>query len=136
MALLEVRAISKSYPSSSGAALVVDDVSFTIARGETLGVVGESGSGKSTVARMILGLIEPTAGSVVFDGQRITGASQAEMRLLRRRMQPVFQDPFAALNPRMRVAQIVTEPLRIHRRQDGVAATRADLDRQAGELLE
>jgi ABC-type microcin C transport system duplicated ATPase subunit YejF len=142
MALVEAEGLSKSYPRRSGFAglvksenLVVADVSLRIERGETLGLVGESGSGKSTVARLILGLIEPTAGSVRFDGQRITGASAAEMRLLRRRIQPVFQDPFAALNPRMRVAQIVTEPLLIHRRQGGVDASRAGLRRQAAELL-
>ncbi len=95
---------------------VVDRVSFSIARGETLGLVGESGSGKSTVARMILGLIPPSSGTVSFDGQEvICGASSARLRTLRRRMQPVFQDPFAALNPRMTVAQIIAEPFRIHR---------------------
>ena len=114
MALLEVESISKSYPSSSGAALVVDGVSFTIARGQTLGVVGESGSGKSTVARMVLGLIEPTAGEVRFDGTSVAGARGARLRRMRRRMQPVFQDPYAALNPRMRVEQILCEPFRIH----------------------
>ena len=110
MALLEVEAVSKSYPSSSGVALVVDRVSFTIARGQTLGVVGESGSGKSTVARMVLGLIEPTAGEVRFDGAVVARARGARLRWMRRRMQPVFQDPYAALNPRMRVEQILTSP--------------------------
>ncbi|HEY0794898.1 MAG TPA: ATP-binding cassette domain-containing protein, partial [Acidisarcina sp.] len=97
MALLEVAGLSKSYSRRSGIAgtaseekLVVDRVSFTIERGETLGLVGESGSGKSTVARMILGLIEPSAGVVTFDGSRITGASSRELRPLRRRLQPVF----------------------------------------------
>ena len=114
MALLEVQAVSKSYPSTAGAALVVDQVSFDIARGETLGVVGESGSGKSTVARMVLGLVEPTAGAVRFDGEVVALARGARLRWMRRRMQPVFQDPFAALNPRMRVEQILTEPFLIH----------------------
>jgi ABC-type glutathione transport system ATPase component len=114
MALLEVEAISKGYPSSSGTALVVDRVSFAIARGQTLGVVGESGSGKSTVARMVLGLIEPTAGVVRFDSMAVAGARGARLRRMRRRMQPVFQDPYAALNPRMRVEQILCEPFRIH----------------------
>src|ERR1700744_3313303 len=99
MALLQVQAISKSYPSSSGAALVVDRVSFTIARGQTLGVVGESGSGKSTVARMVLGLIEPTAGEVRFDGPSVAGAQVSRMRRMRPRMQPVFQHPYDGLNP-------------------------------------
>jgi len=93
----------------------VDDVSFVIHRGETLGLIGESGSGKSTIARMVLGLIAPTSGTVTFDGHPITSVPQCELRTLRRRMQPVFQDPFAALNPRMRVAEIVAEPLIIHR---------------------
>jgi ABC-type glutathione transport system ATPase component len=114
MALLEVDAVSKSYGSSAGATLVVDRVSFTIARGETLGVVGESGSGKSTVARIVLGLIEPTAGEVRFDGEVVAKARGAQLRWMRRRMQPVFQDPFAALNPRMRVEQILREPFEIH----------------------
>src|SRR6201990_2719035 len=126
MALLEVRAISKSYPSSSGSALVVDQVSFTIARGETLGVVGESGSGKSTVARMVLGLIEPSAGEVRFDGEVVAKARGGRLRWMRRRMQPVFQDPYAALNPRMRVEQILCEPFRIH---SALAGSEAHLPR-------
>ena len=113
MALLEARNLSKSYGRD---ALAVDDVSLSIERGETLGLVGESGSGKSTVARMVLGLIEPTSGTVSFDGEPITGIPQHRLRPIRRRMQPVFQDPFAALNPRMRVEQIVAEPLVIHER--------------------
>ena len=119
MALLEVSEISKSYARRRGFAteekLVVENVSFAIERGETLGLVGESGSGKSTVARIILGLIEPTVGTVLFDGHQITAASSRAMRPLRRRMQPVFQDPFSALNPRMSIRDILTEPLLIHR---------------------
>src|ERR1700760_3880641 len=126
MALLEVEAISKSYSSSSGTALVVDRVSFTIARGQTLGVVGESGSGKSTVARMVLGLIEPTAGEVRFDGEVVAKARGSRLRWMRRRMQPVFQDPYAALNPRMRVEQILCEPFRIH---SSLAGSEAHLPR-------
>ena len=121
MALLEVNQLTKNYSRRSGwrgareEKCVVDRVSFTIARGETLGLVGESGSGKSTVARMILGLIPPSSGTVSFDGEEvICGASNAKLRTMRRRMQPVFQDPFAALNPRMTVAQIISEPYRIH----------------------
>jgi ABC-type glutathione transport system ATPase component len=120
MALLEVDQLTKIYTRRSGwqapqEKCVVDQVSFSIARGETLGLVGESGSGKSTVARMVLGLIPPSSGRVAFDGQEvICGPSNARLRELRRRMQPVFQDPFAALNPRMTVAQILAEPFRIH----------------------
>lgn len=126
MALLEAETISKSYATASGAALVVDRVSFTIARGETLGVVGESGSGKSTVARMVLGLIEPTAGEVRFDGEVVATARGAQLRWMRRRMQPVFQDPYAALNPRMRVEQILREPFQIH---SSIAGSEAHLPR-------
>jgi ABC-type glutathione transport system ATPase component len=127
MPLLEARDLSKSYGHG---ALVVADVSFSIARGETLGLVGESGSGKSTIARMVLGLIEPTSGSVLFDGQPVTGISQRTLRPLRRRMQVVFQDPFAALNPRMRVRDIIAEPLVIHR-----ACPRSELRPRTAKLL-
>lgn len=131
MPLLIVRELRKIY-GGKDAAPVVDGVSFTIERGETLGLVGESGSGKSTIARMVLGLIEPTSGMVTFDGQPVTGVSPGKLRPLRRRMQPVFQDPYAALNPRMRVEQIITEPLVVH--EAGMSrAARADRCR---ELLE
>src|SRR6201996_750690 len=134
MPLVEVHHLSKSYPRRGGLrtehSLVVDDVSFVIHRGETLGLVGESGSGKSTIARMVLGLIEPTSGSVSFDGRPVTGAPQHQLRAMRRRVQPVFQDPFAALNPRMRVAEIVAEPLVIHR-----VAPRRELRSRCAELL-
>jgi ABC-type glutathione transport system ATPase component len=150
MALVEISGLSKSYPRSGTTDLpndrvfAVESVAFSIERGETLGLVGESGSGKSTVARMLLGLIEPDSGTVYFDGQPIFDgtrrsghrrASRGEMRRVRRRMQPVFQDPFAALNPRMRVAEIVTEPLKIFRREQGIDASRAALRRQASELM-
>ncbi len=113
-AFISAKNLVKEYPRDGGVSRVVDDVSFDIARGETLGLVGESGSGKSTVARMILRLIEPTSGSVNFDGTEILAASTSELRHLRRRMQIVFQDPYAALNPRMTVRQIVGEPFAIH----------------------
>ncbi len=115
--LVEALNLRKEYPGRNGkAARVVDDVSLTIARGETLGLVGESGSGKSTVARMLLRLLEPTAGSVRFDGQDILAANPRSLRALRRSMQIVFQDPYAALNPKMRVRDILAEPFTIHRR--------------------
>lgn len=134
MPLVEVNHLSKSYPRRDGLrtehAVVVDDVSFAIHRGETLGLVGESGSGKSTIARMVLGLIEPASGSVTFDGQLISGAAQNKLRAMRRRVQPVFQDPFAALNPRMRVAEIIAEPLVIHH-----ASAKKDLRSKCADLL-
>ncbi len=107
--LVEARGLVKQY----GSVKVVDDVSLSVRRGETLGLVGESGSGKSTIARMLLRLIEPTAGSVVFDGSDVLCASKRELRALRRRMQMVFQDPYAAMNPRMRIRDIVGEPFAI-----------------------
>ena len=113
--LVEARGLTKEYPCDGGVTRVVDDVSFSILPGETLGLVGESGSGKSTVARMLLRLIEPTGGEVLFAGQPLPPASSARLRDLRRRMQIVFQDPYAALNPRMRVHQILLEPFKIHR---------------------
>lgn len=108
--LVEAQRLVKEY----GAERVVDDVSFTIARGETLGLVGESGSGKSTVARMVLGLVPTTSGEVRFNGRNLRMMTAREMRTLRRKMQVVFQDPYAALNPRMRVREILSEPYRIH----------------------
>ena len=108
--LITAQGLTKVY----GESRVVSDVSLTIARGEILGLVGESGSGKSTVARMLLRLIEPTAGTVHFDGIDVLHAPKAQMRALRRRMGVVFQDPFAALDPRMRVRDILAEPFLIH----------------------
>ena len=92
----------------------VDDVSFSVNRGETLGLVGESGCGKSTLARSILQLIEPTSGSVRFEGNEITGLKHRQSRSLRPQMQMVFQDPYASLNPRKRIAQIIGDPMRLH----------------------
>jgi ABC-type glutathione transport system ATPase component len=113
--LVEARGLTKEYVRGTERTRVVDAVSFAIAPGETLGLVGESGSGKSTVARMLLRLVEPSAGEVLFDGQPLPAASSAAMRMLRRRMQIVFQDPYAALNPRMTVRKILAEPFAIHR---------------------
>jgi peptide/nickel transport system ATP-binding protein len=112
----------------------VDDISFTILPGETLGLVGESGSGKSTVARMLLRLIEPTGGEVLFEGRPLPPASSSQMRAFRRRMQIVFQDPYAALNPRMSVRQILAEPFAIHREPppEGLPARLAELLRSVG----
>ena len=139
MALVEIESVSKSYPRRVGLRTemrpVVDNVSLTIKAGETLGLVGESGSGKTTVARMVLGLVNPTSGHIRVDGIDLGSASPAEMKRLRRQMQPVFQDPFAALNPRMRVLDIVTEPFRIHGREAGITAGNRALQSKAVELV-
>ena len=131
MPLVEVRSLTKSYPQAHTRQrkTVVDDVSFTIARGETLGLIGESGSGKSTVARLLLRLLEPDSGSIIFDGIDLRSASAATLRSLRRKMQIVFQDPYSALNPRMNVEQIVGEPLVIH--AAAVGATSRALRRES-----
>jgi len=107
-------------------------VSIRIARRETVGVVGESGSGKTTLGRVLLRLVEPTAGSVEFDGQDITRLPEAAMRPLRRRMQPIFQDPLACLNPRRTILSIVTEPMLFHR----VAAGRAEAEAKARAIFD
>jgi peptide/nickel transport system ATP-binding protein len=139
MALVEVDAVSKSYPRQVGLRTeqhpVVENVSLSIESGETLGLVGESGSGKTTLARMILGLVEPTDGTIRVNGTDGARASRAELHRLRRQMQPVFQDPYAALNPRMRVLEIVTEPLLIHRQGAGIKTDSASLRAKAVELL-
>ena len=117
--LLEVSRLVKHYPvktgvvwRSSGTVHAVDDISFDIADGETLGLVGESGCGKSTASKTILRLIEPTAGTISWRGQHLDGLSARQMRPFRRELQAVFQDPYATLNPRMRAADIVAEPIR------------------------
>ena len=119
--MLEVRHLTKDFTRDKGlfgtgaTVRAVDAVSFDIARGETFGLVGESGSGKTTTGRCILRLIEPTSGEVRFQGENVLAFSKARMREARRQMQIVFQDPYASLNPRMRVGEIVEEPLVIHR---------------------
>ncbi len=111
-ALLEVEGLAKHYPMRGGMVRAVDGVSFALARGETLALVGESGCGKSTTARLVLRLIEPSAGTVRFDGVEVAGG--AALRALRRRVQVVFQDPYASLNPRLKVGETIAEPMEVH----------------------
>jgi oligopeptide transport system ATP-binding protein len=138
-ALLDVRDLVKHFPIKSGVLIdrevgrvrAVDGVSFSVREGETLGLVGESGCGKSTLCRTVMRLIEPTSGSVTFRGEDITALGRRSMRPVRREMQMIFQDPYASLNPRKRVAQIVGDPLRLH----GVASGH-ELERAVKELLQ
>src|SRR3984957_10840451 len=110
----------------------VDGIDIEIAKGETFSLVGESGCGKSTVARLVVGLYPPTAGSIEFDGNDMAARhSRSEMAALRRRMQMIFQDPFASLNPRWRVFDIIAEPIRAF----GLSSGKADLEKRVGELL-
>ncbi len=137
--LLEVTDLVKHFPIKRGTLVerevdqvrAVDGISFEIESGETLGLVGESGSGKSTACRAVLQLLEPTSGSVKFEGEEIAGLGWRRMRPLRREMQMIFQDPYASLNPRKRIGQIVGEPLK----RQGVAKG-ADLRRRVQELLD
>ena len=114
--LVEVRNLVKYFPieGSDDVVRAVDDISFSINQGETLGLVGESGCGKSTVGRCVLRLHEPTSGEVEFEGQEIIHLKASEMQLLRRQMQIIFQDPYASLNPRQNILSIISEPLKIH----------------------
>jgi ABC-type oligopeptide transport system ATPase subunit len=136
-ALLEVRHLVKHFVRKQGLfaspsiVRAVDDVNFSIGEGEMFGLVGESGSGKSTTGRCILRLIEPTSGEVLFRGENVLGFSAARLRQARRDMQIVFQDPYSSLNPRMRVGQIVEEPLVIHR-----LGSRAERRARTEELFE
>jgi peptide/nickel transport system ATP-binding protein len=148
VALVEVRELTKVYPqgvslfapqtaenqfmAGKGEIRAVDGVSLDIHAGETLGLVGESGSGKSTLGRLILRLLEPTSGSIFFDGQDLVRSSAQQIRRLRRDMQIIFQDPFSSLNPRMRVRDIVTEPLLIHNMKGDTALRAGELMRAVG----
>ena len=113
--ILEVKHLKKYFNTPKGTLHAVDDVSFTLERGKTLGIVGESGCGKSTTGRAILRLIEPTAGEVIFNGEDITKKNKEQMRLLRREMQLIFQDPYASLDPRKIVSEIIGEPLKLQK---------------------
>lgn len=138
MSLLKVRYLEKRFPIRGPLfkkpleVLAVQNVSFEIARGETLGLVGESGCGKSTLGRCVLQLLRPTAGSVVFDGIELTTLSRSKLKALRKRMQIIFQDPYASLNPRMTIGGILEEALIIHK----LAETSRQRQKRVEELLE
>jgi peptide/nickel transport system ATP-binding protein/oligopeptide transport system ATP-binding protein len=137
--LVEVRDLVKHYPLRrgvvrGGGAVVhaVDGISFEVRSGETLGVVGESGCGKTTTARLLLRLVEPTSGAIAFEGEDITHAGRARLKVLRRDMQMVFQDPYSSLNPRQSVGSILAEPFAIH----GVARGEGERRRAVQDLME
>ena len=136
--LLEVQDLVKHFQvgggflgGSQGVVKAVDGVSFSIRRGETLGLVGESGCGKTTTGRCILQLEKPTSGRVIFEGRDLTAFSETELRKVRRRIQVIFQDPYSSLNPRMTIGQIITEPLAVH----GIVPDRARRATRVRELL-
>ena len=129
--LLDVQHLKKYFSTSSGMLHAVDDVSFTIERGKTLGIVGESGCGKSTIGRTILRLLEPTSGKVIFDGKDVASLSKDELRKTRQDMQIIFQDPFSSLDPRMTVAQTIAEPLKLH----GIIRDKRQREKRVLELM-
>ena len=130
--LIEVKNLKKYFKTKRGILHAVDDVDFHINKGETLGLVGESGCGKSTVGRVLLRLLEATGGEVLFKGENILKYKKNKMRDLRENMQIVFQDPFASLNPRMSVSEIIAEPLKINKK----AKSKADLHKMVLNLME
>jgi len=129
--ILDVKNLKKYFKTPSGMLHAVDDVSFSIERGRTLGIVGESGCGKSTTGRAILRLIEPTSGEVLFEGKNIPALKEKEMHEMRREMQIIFQDPFASLNPRHTVYQAISEPIRFSK----LLKTREEIEERTLELM-
>ena len=130
--LLEVSHLKKYFKTPRGMLHAVDDVSFVVKHGETLGVVGESGCGKSTLGRVIIRLIDATDGSVVFDGEDITNSNVRQTHMLRRKMQIIFQDPYSSLNPRLTVGESISEPLVIHK----LCANKAEIEEEVYTLMD
>lgn len=130
--LIEARNLKKYFKTSSGLLHAVDDVSFPLEEGKTLGIVGESGCGKSTLGRVLLGLLSATDGKVIYKGEDITNATKERKFQLRREMQMIFQDPFSSLNPRKSVYETIAEPLLIHK----CCPDRAELEKRVGEIMD
>lgn len=130
--ILEVKNLKKHFKTKGGLLHAVDDVTFSIKRGETLGLVGESGCGKSTIGRLILGLHQATSGEILFNGTDICKLDKRGLHDLRRDLQIIFQDPFSSLNPRMTISEIVGEPLQIH----GKVKNRAELEAEVARLMD
>ena len=131
-ALLEVKGLKKYFSTPRGMLHAVDDVTFTIGKGKTLGVVGESGCGKSTTGRAILRLLEPTGGEVLFEGEDLAKLSKEEMRKKRKDLQIIFQDPFSSLNPRKTISQTIAEPLLLNK----MVSDKKQLQQKVLELME
>ena len=129
--ILEVQNLKKYFPVSGGLLHAVDNVSFSLEEGRTLGVVGESGCGKSTLGRVILHLLEPSSGSIFYKGEDISVVNQRRLHQLRREMQIIFQDPFSSLNPRMTVQELISEPLKIYRLYKG-----EELNRKVSAIMD
>ncbi len=130
--LIRTKNLKKYFPVAGGLLHAVDDVDISIGKGETLGMVGESGCGKSTLGRLLLRLVEPTSGEILFKGENILGYGQGKMKELRKEMQIIFQDPFASLNPRMTVSEIIAEPIKV----TGAITNREELLERVFELME
>ena len=130
--ILEVKDLKKYFKTNRGMLHAVDGVSFSLERGKTLGLVGESGCGKSTTGRTILRLLEPTSGSVIFDGKEVANCSKREVQKLRKEMQIIFQDPFSSLDPRMSISQIIAEPIRLNR----ILTNKHDIEKRVNELMD
>ena len=130
--ILEVKHLKKHFKTASGMLHAVDDVTFSVKRGETLGLVGESGCGKSTIGRLILGLHQATSGEILFEGKDICKMKKNELHDLRKDMQIIFQDPYSSLNPRMSISEIIGEPLLIHKK----VANHAELNEQVRKLMD
>lgn len=130
--ILEIQNLRKYFKTPRGLLHAVDDVSFSIEKGQTLGIVGESGCGKSTTGRVVLRLLEPTAGKIIFDGTDITSLSKSQMRKMRKEMQMIFQDPFSSLDPRKTVNEIIGEPIREYK----IIKDKVALEKRVLELME
>lgn len=130
--LIETEHLKKYFKTGKGLLHAVDDINMKIARGTTLGVVGESGCGKSTLGRVVLGLIDATSGKIYYNGENIANCSKRKMKELRKEMQIIFQDPYASLNPRMSVSEIIAEPLKVN----GIYRHKADIDKRVKELMD
>ena len=130
--LIETRGLKKFFKTPYGDLHAVDDVNLTINKGETLGVVGESGCGKSTLGRVILRLIEPTAGEILYNGEKINDYSNAKMKKMRQKMQIIFQDPYSSINPRQTVSQLIAEPMIVNK----MFTNRVDMDNRVRQLMD